>query len=67
MEPDVAASLVKEIESNNVLVNVMTMDEDCTTLSKISNSLSHPVTKWSDLNHTKKHVENNLHNLQKKT
>lgn len=66
MEADVGASLVKEVEKNNIQVDVMIMDDDCTTMARINSSVSHKITKWSDLNHTKKHLGNNLYSLQKK-
>jgi len=66
MEPDVGCSLVTEIESKNVQVGVMIMDDDATTMARIKTSVSHPIEKWSDLNHTKKHLGNSLYTLQKK-
>ena len=54
MAPDVGCSLVKEVESKNVYIGVMIMDDDATTMAKIKTAVSHPITKWSDLNHTKK-------------
>lgn len=66
MEPDVGASLVQEIESQNVKVQTIIMDDDCTTLAKINSVTKHPVTKWSDINHTKKLLGNRLYGLQKK-
>ncbi|XP_053391808.1 uncharacterized protein LOC128554565 [Mercenaria mercenaria] len=62
IEPDVAVENVTDIESRGVKVGVMIMDDDCTTMAKIK----HPVTKWSDLNHTRNHLGNSLYNLQKK-
>ena len=32
------------------------MDDDVTTMAKVKTAVSHPVTKWSNLNHTKKHT-----------
>jgi hypothetical protein len=65
MEPDVGSCLVQEVEANNVQVAVLIMDDDATTMAKIRNAVSHPITKWSDMNHTKKHLGNSLYNLQK--
>lgn len=66
MDPDVGCSLFKEIESKDVEVGVIIMDDDETTMAKIKLAVTHPVSKWSDLNHTKKHKGNSLHNLQEK-
>lgn len=66
MEPDVAAELVQEIEQNeNVEVRVLIMDDDTTTASKLRETLPHSFDKWSDTNHTKKHLGNSLYALQK--
>ena len=66
MQPDVAGDLVQEIEMKNVDVGVLIMDDDCTTLARVRKDLSHPVEKWSDQNHTVKHIGNSLYLLQKK-
>jgi len=44
------------------------MDDDATalaTMAKVKNAVSHPVPKWSDLNHTKKQLGNGLYSLKK--
>lgn len=66
MEPSVAVDVIKEVESQNVEVSVLIMDDDATTMARIRDNISHPVQKWSDLNHTKKHLGNSLYSLQKK-
>ena len=53
MEPDVAVSLVKQIQDKGVNVGTIIMDDDSTTLSRITSALGKDVVKWSDLNHTK--------------
>ena len=65
MEPDVAVEIVKKIE-NSAPVGVIIMDDDCATMAKLRSVLDHPVEKWSDLNHTSKHLTNALYLLQKK-
>lgn len=66
MEPDVAVETVQQVEKENVEVGVLIMDDDATTIAKIRQTVPHSVTKWSDLNHTRKHLGNSLYNLQKK-
>ena len=66
MEPDVGADLVNEIEKENIKVGVIIMDDDCTTMARIRQELSHKIVKWSDINHTVKHLGNSLYTLQKK-
>lgn len=58
MEPDVGAQLVKEVEKENIRVGTLIMDDDCTTMARIRKELSHEVEKWSDQNHTVKHLGN---------
>lgn len=54
MESDVAVKSIEEIEKNeNVKVGVIIIDDDTTTIHKIQETISIPVLKWSDLNHTK--------------
>ena len=38
------------------------MDDDVTTMAKVKTAVSHPVTKWSDLNHTKLELSLNVIN-----
>jgi len=66
MEPYVGGELVKEIETHNIDVGTIIMNDDCTTMSRIRKELSHNVEKWSDQNHTVKHLGNSLYALQKK-
>ena len=66
MEADVGGELVEEFEKENVNVSVMIMNDDCTTLARIRQELSHSVEKLSDQNHTVKHLGNSLYSLQKK-
>ncbi|XP_062576921.1 uncharacterized protein LOC134267321 isoform X2 [Saccostrea cucullata] len=66
MESNVAVELVNKIEKENVEVSVLVMDDDCTTMARINEEIPHPVIKWSDISHTKKHLGNSLYQLQKK-
>lgn len=66
MEPDIAGELVQEIEKENVDVGVLIMEDDCTTLARVHKDQSHTVDKWSNQNHTVKHIGNSLYVLQKK-
>ena len=66
MEPDVGVSLVKNIEEKGVSVTTLIMDDDASTVAKIRQNTDHEVTKWSDTNHTLKHLTNSLYTLQKK-
>ena len=67
MEPDVGINLIKSVENQGVKVTTLTMDDDTTTMARIRQDLDHTVTKWSDVNHTSKHLTNSLFMLQKKT
>ena len=66
MEPDVGGELVKSIEKQGVNVDVIIMDDDATTMARIRQELDHDIVKWSDINHTSKHLANSLYALQKK-
>lgn len=66
MEPDVGGELVKSIEKQGVDVGVIIMDDDTTTMARIRQELDHDIVKWSDINHTTKHLGNSLYALQKK-
>jgi DNA polymerase III epsilon subunit-like protein len=66
MEPDVACEIVRKLEDrNDVIVNTLVMDEDCTTIARVRNELAHEVEKWSDIMHIKKHLMGNLYKLHK--
>ena len=66
MESSVALDVIKEVEKENAEVSVLIMDDDATTMARIRDNISHKVTKWSDLNHTKKQLGNGLYSLQHK-
>ena len=66
MEPDVGGELVKEIETKNVTVSTIIMDDETTTMARIKKEINHQITKWSDINHTTKHLGNSLYSLQAK-
>jgi len=55
MESSVALDVIKEVEKENAEVLVLILDDYATTMARIRDNISHKVTKWSDLNHTKKH------------
>ncbi len=65
MEADVAAEVVKKVQDSGVKVGTMIMDDDTTTISRIRKELGANIKKWSDLNHTKKHLGNSLYALAK--
>lgn len=65
MEPDVAETVLKGMEKKGLKVDTLIMDDDTTTLSRIR-SFKPDIVKWSDLNHTKKHLGNSLYSLAKK-
>lgn len=65
MRPSAAGDVIKEVEQETVEVSVLIMDDDTTTMARIRDNISHLVHKWSDLNHTKKHLGNSLYSLQK--
>lgn len=56
MEPDVGIHLIKSVENQGVKVSTIIMDDDTTTMARIRQDLDHTVTKWSDVNHTTKHL-----------
>lgn len=66
MEADVAAALIESIEKENVEVDTLIMDDDSSTIARVKNVVNHPLKKWSDLMHVKKHVCNKLYSLQRK-
>lgn len=66
MEPDVGSQVVQEVEAKGIDVAVLIMDDDTTTMARIRKDIEHHITKWSDRNHTSKHLGNSLYNLQKK-
>lgn len=41
------------------------MDDDATTIARLSDALPHPIAKWSDLNHTRNHLTSHLYTLAK--
>ena len=65
MEPAAGADVAKQIEDSGLPVDVLIMDEDATTIPKIAAAVQHSVTKWSDMNHIRKHLGNALYTLQK--
>jgi len=67
MEPDVGINLIKSVENQAVIYYPLIMDDDTTTMARIRQDLDHNVTKWSNVNHTSKHLTNSLFMLQKKT
>jgi hypothetical protein len=66
MESDVGVNLIKSIEKQGVKVSTIIMDDDTTTMARIRQDINHTVNKWSDVNHTTKHLTNSLFLLQKK-
>ena len=60
MESSVAVEVVREVEKENVEVSALIMDDDCTTMARIRENISHPVIKWSDMKH-RHHSVLNLH------
>lgn len=65
MEPDVAVEVVKNVQKKGVKVSTIVMDEDSTTLARLRSNVDINITKWSDLNHIKKHLGNSLYGLAK--
>ena len=66
MESDVGVELIHSVEEKGANVATIIMDDDTTTMAKIRREIDHPVEKWSDSNHTTKHLTNSLYSLQKK-
>ena len=60
MEPDAAATIVKNIEQKSVDVARIIMDDDATTIARLRSVLDHDIEKWSDIGHTKKHLTDAL-------
>ena len=56
MEPDVDAEVVSSVEKRGIPVSTLIMDDDTTTMCRIRKELAHEVNKWSDINHTTKHL-----------
>ncbi|CAC5380286.1 unnamed protein product [Mytilus coruscus] len=67
MESSTGASLMENIEKvSGVRVDVVIMDDDSATLSRVKEALDHEVKKWSDINHYTKSLGNAFYNLKSK-
>ncbi|XP_052075942.1 uncharacterized protein LOC127714036 [Mytilus californianus] len=67
MESSTGASLMENIEEvSGVPVDVLIMDDDSATLSRVKEALDHEVKKWSDINHSTKSLGNAFYNLKSK-
>lgn len=67
MESSTGASLMENIEEvSGVPVDVLIMDDDAATLSRVKEALDHEVKKWSDSNHSTKSLGNAFYNLKSK-
>jgi hypothetical protein len=65
MEANVAASLIVDLEQKkNVEVGTLIMDDDSATIARVRAMVDHPITKWSDIMHVKKHMIGKLYSLQ---
>ena len=46
-------------------MDIFKIDDDATTMARIRKDINHNNSKWSDINHTCKHLGNSLYSLQK--
>ncbi|CAC5421913.1 unnamed protein product [Mytilus coruscus] len=67
MESSTGASLMETIEEvSGVPVDVLIMDDDSATLSRVKEALDHEVKKLSDINHSTKSLGKAFYNLKSK-
>ncbi|XP_077277706.1 uncharacterized protein LOC143905914 [Temnothorax americanus] len=63
MEPDIAVEITaknKDFEEHNVKLGTLIGDDDSSTIAAVRRECSHPVAKWSDLNHATKKLSKAL-------
>ncbi|XP_024880426.1 uncharacterized protein LOC112460127 [Temnothorax curvispinosus] len=63
MESDIAVEIIaknEDFEENNVKLGTLIGDDDSSTIAAVRRECSHPVTKWSDLNHATKKLSKAL-------
>jgi len=63
MEPDIAIEIIaknKDFEKHNVKLGTLIGDDDSSTIAAVRRECSHPVAKWSDLNHATKKLSKAL-------
>ena len=64
MELAAAEETLRNVAALGATVNTLLMDDDASTLNRIK-LLKANIIKWSDMNHTKKHLGNSLFSLTK--
>ncbi|XP_071652286.1 uncharacterized protein [Temnothorax longispinosus] len=63
MEPDIAIEIIaknKDFEEHNVKLGTLIGDDDSSSIAAVCRECSHPVAKWSDLNHATKKLSKAL-------
>ena len=65
MEPAATVDIAKKIEQQGVLISTLIMDDGATTIARLRQELNHSITKWSDVMHTKNHLQSALYAMTK--
>ncbi|VDI36869.1 Hypothetical predicted protein [Mytilus galloprovincialis] len=66
MESELAVQMVKEIQKTGFEVSSITMDDDSTTIARLPKEVNAEIMKFSDRNHVRKKVSQDLIGLQEK-
>ncbi|XP_043289040.1 uncharacterized protein [Venturia canescens] len=64
MEPDMAVELVAKnhlLEDENVYISVFIGDDDASSIAAMRQEVTYTIEKWSDINHAKKNLSNDLY------
>ena len=56
MESDLAVEMLNSQKDYTFQVSTIIGDDDSTTMAMVRQQVNHQVEKWSDVNHTKKHL-----------
>uniref|UniRef100_A0ABD2X6V9 Mutator-like transposase domain-containing protein n=1 Tax=Trichogramma kaykai TaxID=54128 RepID=A0ABD2X6V9_9HYME len=67
MEPSMAVELYTKndlLDMNNVVLNVLIGDDDCSTIAAVRRESSVPVKKLADFNHSKRNFTSSLYALK---
>lgn len=67
MEAAAAVTMFKRSEQKGLRYTTLIGDDDSTTLYHVRKNLQYQITKWSDIQHTKRSLYGQLLNLKKKT
>ncbi|XP_046555393.1 uncharacterized protein LOC124264681 [Haliotis rubra] len=65
MESSLGVELLQQSSTDESNIKYIIMDDDTTTLSHIRKNYDVEIVKWSDINHSKKSLNNHLYRLSK--